>query len=346
MNAERVLVHITLYNSGSNVLRTLESLLLQELRGVAELSLLLTDNASTDGTAELVRARFGDTVRVNQNSENIGFAAAQNQAARICLDQGFAFLFLVNPDTRFEPTALYELISNFKNGSRLAGATPLLYRADDTLKPLDPPSIDAAGMRITRSLRHFDRQEHQGRVESVFGGTGAALLLAREAISALLLDCPDRNGALYDIYPQLATGEKERAPLFDEAFFAYREDADLAWRAQILGFGFIFVPSAVGYHIRHVLPERRAALSPLINYWGVRNRFLLQFNNYSLLANPVCFFPGILVRNMLVILGVIVREWSSARAFKDLIVLFPRALARRRALFARSGVRLKLDWFE
>ena len=47
---------------------------------------------------------------------------------------------------------------------------------------------------------------------------------------------------------------------FDEPFFAYREDADVAWRAQLLGWDCLYVPAAVAEHVRRVVPERRGSL--------------------------------------------------------------------------------------
>ena len=44
---------------------------------------------------------------------------------------------------------------------------------------------------------------------------------------------------------------------FDPDFFAYREDADVAWRAQLLGWRCLYVPGAVGYHVRTVVPGNR-----------------------------------------------------------------------------------------
>ena len=52
---------------------------------------------------------------------------------------------------------------------------------------------------------------------------------------------------------------------FDNDFFAYREDADLAWRAQLYGWRCLYTPKAIAYHVRHVLPEKRSALPALIN---------------------------------------------------------------------------------
>lgn len=334
MNQRRILAHLTLYNSPESALIAVETLLRQE--GVS-CSVMITDNASANGLAEKIVARFADSVHLQRNSENIGFAAAQNQAARRCIDQEFDFLLLLNPDARLEKNALQQLVSALADNDQLAGAVPLLYRADRDLHPLTPLTIDAAGMYMTRSLRHLDRQQAASTSELVFGGSGAALLLRRSAIERLLLDTPLHNQALYRLYPQLKDGAAERAPLFDEAFFAYREDADLAWRAQILGMGFLFVPSAIGYHVRHVLPERRAALSPLINLWGVRNRFLLQLNNFSFCDLWRCVIPGIIFRNLMVIVAVIFHERSSLAGLFDVMRLLPRALARRRELFSRAG---------
>lgn len=343
MQRRRVLAHVTLYNSPESALIAIQSLLDQ--RGI-DCTVLVTDNASTNQLAEKIASSFGSAIMLVRNDSNLGFAAAQNQAARRCLDGGFDYLFLLNPDARIEPDALAELTAAVGGRSEWAGATPLLYRADSALQPLVPQTVDAAGMRMTCSLRHLDRERGAALPEPVFGGSGAALLLKKEAIEALQLDTPGANQALYRIYPQLANGASTRAALFDEAFFAYREDADLAWRAQLLGLGFLYVPTAVGYHVRHVLPEKRAALSPLINAWSVRNRFLMQINNFAFRDLWRCIVPGIIVRNALVLGGVLFVERTSMRALREVVWLMPRALKRRRQLFARPNVRSVARWFE
>ena len=61
----------------------------------------------------------------------------------------------------------------------------------------------------------------------------------------------------------------------------YREDADVAWRAQLMGWQCLYVPYARGYHVRKVLPGNRRALPPEINMHSVKNRFLMRIKNIS-----------------------------------------------------------------
>src|ERR1044071_5783653 len=68
---------------------------------------------------------------------------------------------------------------------------------------------------------------------------------------------------------------------FDSDFFVYREDADVAWRAQLMGWNCIYAPLARGYHVRNVLPGNRRALPPEINMHSVKNRFLMRIKNIS-----------------------------------------------------------------
>jgi GT2 family glycosyltransferase len=68
---------------------------------------------------------------------------------------------------------------------------------------------------------------------------------------------------------------------FDEQFFAYREDADLAWRAQLMGWHCLYTPRAVAWHVRKVTPERREKLPLEINWHSVKNRFLMRAKNIS-----------------------------------------------------------------
>ena len=127
------------------------------------------------------------------------------------------------------------------------------------------PVVDSTGIYFNPMLRHLDRgsQEvdngHYLQYEYVFGATAAAALYRRAMIEDISLD-----------------GE-----FFDSDFFVYREDADVAWRAQLMGWKCLYAPYARGYHVRKVLPGNRRALPPEINMHSVKNRFLMRIKNIS-----------------------------------------------------------------
>ena len=68
---------------------------------------------------------------------------------------------------------------------------------------------------------------------------------------------------------------------FDPDFFVYREDADVAWRAQLLGWRCIYTPAARAYHVRSVTPENRRSVPRGINMHCVKNRFLMRIKNVT-----------------------------------------------------------------
>ena len=164
-------------------------------------------------------------------------------------------------------------------------------------------------MYITPEIRHFDRGSQEleksqyDKTQFVFGSTGAAMLLKR----SFILDCN-------------ISSDKNNIELFDNSFFAYREDADLSWRAQLYGWRILYVPKAKGYHERVVLPENRKTLPKKLNSMSVRNRFLLQFNNFSFLDTPHAILKTTL-RNILVIGAVCSIERSSFNALIEAIKL-------------------------
>ena len=191
-------------------------------------------------------------------------------------------------------------------------------------------------MYLNNSLRHFDRGSglidsgQYDKCEFVFGGTGACLALTRECIVDVSFKVEDKyEEDLWSIYPQNRVGYTERVQLFDEAFFAYREDADLAWRMNNLGWKTLYIPEAFCYHKRVVTPERRKTISKEINLLGVRNRFLLQLNNYFISNLPQAFLPGIILRNIFVIISVILCERSSLPGLFNVFTLYRRSYRRR-----------------
>jgi len=334
----KVLVHIVTWNSETYILSCIDSIIRQSGFTLGtDIFIHITDNNSSDSTIQKAEARAQSGVTFQQNIFNLGFAAAHNQGLFKAHAEACSHIVILNPDVVLVHDAIWELV----RGSDKGLATPKLLRADHYLKPLLPPIIDAAGMVFENSLRHFDRGSGEldlgqyQKDEVVFGGTGACLLIKVEAALHLALPYSQYDEELFKIYPQLQGDRSKRIQLFDEAFFAYREDADLAWRAQLLGYQCRYIPQAVGYHVRRVTPERREELPAAINMLGVRNRFLLQLNNWGMKHGFTSFLHGILFRNIVVILGVLLVERSSIGAFRDLRTLFKRALYNREVIRSR-----------
>ena len=98
-----VTVTVVTYNSGRFIKRCLESVLEQKY---GSLEVVVIDNASTDGTVDILE-QFADRCRIYYNDENIGFAAAQNQA--IALSQG-DWVLTLNPDVLLLPDFIQALV--------------------------------------------------------------------------------------------------------------------------------------------------------------------------------------------------------------------------------------------
>jgi len=279
---------------------------------------IVVDNASSDDSRKKV-AEFVPGARVLPNETNRGFAAAANQGIAAAKGE---WILLLNPDVHLSATYCERVIEAMDAaGSRCGSATgKLLQGRGDAIEPTG--LVDSRGMRMTRSGRHFDiaNGEPDGAesesASEVFGVSGAAAILRRELINDVAID-----------------GE-----VFDEDFFAYREDADLAWRARLLGWTSLYVPTAIAWHVRTVTPAARRRLSPEINMHGVKNRFLLRLKNEGtglFLQNA----PWEIARDLVVLAATLSVEWSSLPAFAWLWQHRASILRKRRAIQASRRVR-------
>jgi GT2 family glycosyltransferase len=287
---------------------------------------IVVDNDSRDGSVALAR-RHGVVTRVVENGANVGFAAGQNQA--IAASRG-DWVLTLNPDVVLDPRFLEVLAPHAAAPPPLGTLCGKLLRMREDGRPVSPPRIDSTGIEFTRSFRHFDRGSEEpddgryGLEEKVFGATAAAALYRREMIEDVSVD----------------------AEFFDETFFAYREDADVAWRAQLLGWDCLYVPSALGYHVRRVLPSRRAQLPAMLNRHSVKNRFLMRIKNADAAVWRRCAVHG-LARDGVVIAGCLGWEWGSLPALWEVARLYPRARRQRAVIQARrrrSGAEIA-RWF-
>ena len=254
-----VSVLITTYNSLRTLPACLDSLSEQVYR---PLQVIIVDNASHDGTRDWLR-RVESRCQVFYNDTNVGFAAAQNQAMR---HADAEWLLSLNPDVILDSNFISELVAAGEKDARIGMVCGKLLRWEPNGNPERTQIIDSTGIYRLRNIRHLDRgaekldQGQYQQPEYVFGATAAAALYRRKMIEDISVD-----------------GE-----FFDEDFFAYREDADVAWRAQLLGWRCLYTPQAVGWHVRRVVPSRFRELPLVINWHSVKNRFLMRAKNISL----------------------------------------------------------------
>jgi GT2 family glycosyltransferase len=227
-----------------------------------------------------------------------------NQAIAIAKGE---FIQLVNPDAFLDPEYIARLISAF-DAADVGMATGKLLREDGT-------GIDSMGIRMTRTGRHLDITDSLQRNFEVFGVSGAAAMYRLSFLRDVAID-----------------GE-----IFDEDFFAYREDADIAWRGRLLGWRAVCVPDATAHHVRRVTPDRRRQLPPEINMHSLKNRFLLRLKNegaYLALRNA----PFEIARDVVAIGAALTIERTSLPAFGWLWRNRRRILAKRRAIQSRRRV--------
>jgi GT2 family glycosyltransferase len=276
---------------------------------------VVVDNASQDGSADLVRREFPE-VDLVQNPRNLGFCAATNLGIRKTYSP---FVLLLNPDAWLAPDFLERLLPAFAD-PRVGLAAGKLLRRDAT-------TLDSAGQQLGRSRQPKDRgygvpdRGQYDRDEEVFGACGAAALCRRAMLESIAGPGPS---------------------YLDEAFFAFYEDLDLAWRARRLGWTAAYRYGAVGYHARghagHGGGRGRfpavLARAPEVRFHIVKNRYLTILRNDTV-AGYLGNLPFILARDLATVglllfcsPGVLGRVWQERR-------LFSRALQLRRLDAAR-----------
>lgn len=318
-----VSITVVTYNSGRFIKRCLESALEQNY---SPMEVIVVDNASTDGTIDILE-QFSERCRIHYNQQNTGFAGGQNQA--IALSSG-EWILTLNPDVLLEKDFIARLVQAGEADPRIGTVCGKLFSIPATFEFSDEQKLDSTGIFFTPTLRHFDRgsqeadtDRYQNR-EYVFGATAAAALYRRAMIDDISIQ-----------------GE-----FFDADFFAYREDADVAWRAQLLGWRCLYTPLARGYHVRTVLPDNRRALPAAINMHSVKNRFLMRIKNVT--AN--LYWRNLLsitARDLLILIACLVREQSSLKAFWFVARNWKRTVSKRREIMSRRRVDGKYiaEWF-
>jgi GT2 family glycosyltransferase len=281
-----------------------------------DFTLWVVDNGSTDGSVALLEAaaRGGGAgrpaLRLLRNESNLGFAGGNNRALRAAIaEPGLRYCVLLNNDTVAEPGWLAALVAAAEGRPRVGSvASTMLFAAR-------PDRVASAGITAHRDGLALDRGIGWSAAtlpqtpQPVFGASAGAALYRR----ALLADIG----------------------LFDESFFSYLEDADLAWRARLRGWRAVWAPGA---RVLHEVSATGGQGSPFKSYHLARNRVWLIAKNLPGATLARCW-PYILRYDLLALaFGAARGDAALIRGRAAALAGLGPALTRRRAIQAARAV--------
>lgn len=260
-----VSVVILNYNGREFVERCLRSVLSMHYR---KFEVIFVDNASTDGSFELVRNLFNldGRLKITRNDRNLGFAKGNNIGFSYAKGNYIAFL---NVDTEVNPRWLTELVIAMECNPKMGAAQSKL------LQMYDHNKIDSVGQFIDFLGYGYLKESKEDkvqfdRVKEIFYADGAAILIRRSAVNESLVNS---------------------AP-FDPDYFCYYEENDLCWRMRLCGYKIALVPSSVVYHAR--TSTKLYAMPPHLVFHHAKNRIMTLIKNYCLI-NLLKYLPCLLV---------------------------------------------------
>jgi GT2 family glycosyltransferase len=257
----RVAVIILNWNGRHFLERCLPSL---EAQTFQDIEIVVVDNGSHDDSIPFIKENFSK-IRVIVNQENNGFAKANNQAIRATDSE---FVATLNNDTEVAPCWLENLVQAAETDERVGACTSKMLFAHN------PDMINSTGIALDRAGIAWDRRggrpddPSEKETVEVFGACAGAALYRRTML--------DEIG------------------LFDETFFAYLEDVDLAWRARWANWKTLFVPTARVLHFHSGTGKEGSFFK---NWHLGRNKIWVIIKNYPW-PQILQYLPAILLYDL------------------------------------------------
>jgi N-acetylglucosaminyl-diphospho-decaprenol L-rhamnosyltransferase len=223
--------------------------------GVEDLELFVVDNASTDGSADMVAAEF-PWVELIRSGANRGYAFANNLGLRRCRGEYF---LLLNPDTVLPPGALRRMV-DFLDGHPEAGmAGPKLVLLDGELDLACRRSFPSPAVSLYRMLglsKLFPRSRRFGRYNLTY----------------LDPDQPAEVDSVVGAFMMVRAKAVRQVGFLDEAFFMYGEDLDWAFRIKAEGWKVLYNPSVVVLHYKGA-SSRRHTRKTIVEFYRAMQIF-------------------------------------------------------------------------
>lgn len=210
--------------------------------------IIVVDNGSVDGSVKLVETKYPD-VELIKHGKNLGFAGGVNAGIRSAIKQGTDYVAAFNNDAIADKDWLKHLHAHLEKHSKTGIATCKLLTTDG--KKLDSAGdyYTVWGLPYPRGRGETDIDKYDAETD-VFGASGGASLYRVKMLNEI--------------------------GLFDEDFFAYYEDVDISFRAQLAGWKVSYVPAAIAYH---QIGATSGKLKGFTTYQTMKNLQLLLYKN-------------------------------------------------------------------
>lgn len=272
---------------------------------------IVVDNGSTDGSKELVDKRFPH-VELIKLSRNTGFTGGVNAGIKSALSQGAELIALLNNDAIADKNWLANLVTVAKKYPEVGIVTGKLLRMDRVHLDSTGECYSVWGMPFPRGRNEVDKGQYDSNIE-IFGATGGATLYKTELLKEI--------------------------GLFDNDFFAYFEDVDISFRAQLAGWKVRFEPSALAYH--HV-SGTSSRLGNFARYHSTKNFLLTYARNmpFRLYFKYLPFFCVQLLR-LLASSTLKGHPWTFFKGFLGAFRYHLRTIRKRRLMQGSRAVSTK-----
>jgi GT2 family glycosyltransferase len=306
--------HITICTVNYNGLRHLKECfdsILKSNYPMANVEVVMIDNASTDGSVGFVESNY-PWVKLLSLDRNYGFSKANNLGAK---SAGGEYIVFLNNDTVVTPEWLNGLVGTMESDSEIGIVGSKLLMLDRA------GIINSAGSTIAFNGGGYDvgflaRDAEQYNVPGRRGGVCAAAMMVRRD------EFLDFGG-------------------FDEDYFMYFEDVDLCWRYWLFGRKVFYAPSSVVFH-KFGGSSGAHRHAPLRVFYGTRNSLLNILKNYELHNIPYPLMFSFFYHLLKVFYFLIRLDTEQAglmiKAYCSLFVLLPKVRAKRKLIQDRRKV--------
>ncbi|MBU1136977.1 glycosyltransferase family 2 protein [Patescibacteria group bacterium] len=300
------------------------------------LEIIVLDNNSTDGTIDwLKKLKPRENLRIILSPENLGFAKGHNR--NIGESRG-EFILCLNQDAVLDRNFIQNAVETFKRDEKIGTIQGKLYRWQIGM-PASQNSreyhvsriIDTTGLKILKNRRIINREQGQidqgqfEKTEEIFGADGAAPIYRRKALEDV----------------------KILNEYFDEDFFCYKEDVDLAWRLWLYGWTAVYQPKAVAWHDRTTgdsaainyfsIIRERIKINKFGKYLAFKNQRLTQIKNEQI-SLLIRHLPWLLAKEIASWIYVILFERYTWKAIRDLFRQTPSAWQKRKIIMSKKRV--------